>query len=76
MSEQCSGCSATATIMMGFCKSSTHEGSRPSAIYLCDKCTELTTEKYKTMGKPGQIIILPIGPVSAVWHDEANRRVA
>ena len=69
----CNDCvKAKATTMVGFCGDPRVEGSRSSATYLCDECTQRVMDRYKIMGKPGQMVIMPISASAKAWHDEAN----
>ncbi len=65
-----------AVLMVGFCRNPNVGGSKSSAMYLCNECVQRTMDKYKTMGKPGQVVIVPISPSAVAWHDEANRSAA
>jgi hypothetical protein len=60
----CENCyKAVPTTLIGFV------GALPSAAKVCAPCRNQILEQYKSMGKPGQIVILP-------WPSEAAERFA
>ena len=66
-------CNKPATIMFGFTKASQLEGSRPSAMWICDECFKEQSERYSHTGKIGQCVIMSIeSPYALAWYNEAN----
>jgi hypothetical protein len=66
-------CKNPATIMLGFVAGSQLEGSRSSAMWICQECFDRQAERYSHQGKIGQCVIMPIESKSALaWYNAAN----